>query len=393
MVIGPLTPASLSSALGLRHVALRDRHALLIVGMLRIDPLVARHELAIERHLVDRVAIERQLEGLAHPRVLGQRCAGGRPVIEIDADAEIAELDRGHELDLGDRADGLDVGGQRPFDQLQRARAQIGQAHRGVGDRQVDDPVDVHVVLVPVAIELLDDDAVLLHALDELVRPGADRVIAELVAGLLRRLGRHHHAGAVGELGKQRRERRFEVQLDGQRIDHVDAGHLRQLGPAERALHGHVPLEAELRRRGVELLAVVEHHVGAQLDDHRLAVGRGLVAQRQLVYRRGWRRCRRACRTATRRRCARHRCAPASDRASGSSARPMRNVVWACAAPAMPSAKAAMAMVLRRLMTPLPLLPSTTWRVGRDDAPGLPRPATQETRRQITSSARRTKAA
>ena len=74
----------------------------------------------------------------------------------------------------------------------------------------------------------------------------------------------------------------LEVQAHGQRIDDLDLLDRGELGPAERALHGQVALEGELRRLGVERLAVVELDVRAQLDRHRLAVVGGLVGQREL---------------------------------------------------------------------------------------------------------------
>ena len=51
---------------------------------------------------------------------------------------------------------------------------------------------------------------------------------------------------------------------------------------AERARHRHVPLEREFRGLGVERLAVLEFHAGPKLDRHLLAVGGGLVRQREL---------------------------------------------------------------------------------------------------------------
>jgi hypothetical protein len=59
----------------------------------------------------------------------------------------------------------------------------------------------------------------------------------------------------------------------------IDGG---KLGPAERALHVEVSLEAVLGGFGIKRLAVVELHAGAQLDDDRLAVFRRLVAEREL---------------------------------------------------------------------------------------------------------------
>ena len=144
------------------------------------------------------------------------------PLPRLMLQAGVTERHRLRELELLVVAHGLDVGRQHALDQVERARAQVGEPHRAVDDRQVGDLVDEDVVLVPVVLEFLDHDAVLLHPLDELVRTGADRMQAELVALRFGGLGRDHHAGAVGELGQQRREGLLEVELDGQRIDDVD---------------------------------------------------------------------------------------------------------------------------------------------------------------------------
>ena len=79
-----------------------------------------------------------------------------------------------------------------------------------------------------------------------------------------------------GENGADRLSRTVD------RVDHVDARHRRELAAAVRARHGLVALDVELDRRGVELLAVVEGHAGAQLERQRLVVGRPLVAGREL---------------------------------------------------------------------------------------------------------------
>ena len=228
----------------------------------------------------------------------------------------VAQRHRLDQLELGIVAHRLDVGGEHALDQIETTRPQIGQAHRAVDDRQVGDLVDEDVVLVPVVGELLDDDAVLLDALDELEGPGADRMQPELVARRFGRLGRHHHAGAVGELGEQRRERLLQDEPDRQGIDDLDLVDGAQLGLAERALHRQVAVEAVLRRRGVERLAVVELHARPELDGDGLAVGRGLVARAPAAARPpASRRCRTACRKSTRKRCGRHRCARETDRA------------------------------------------------------------------------------
>jgi hypothetical protein len=50
--------------------------------------------------------------------------------------------------------------------------------------------------------------------------------------------GDDHHAGTVGELRDQRRERLLQHQLDGEGIDDVDMIDRRQLRLAERAGEG-----------------------------------------------------------------------------------------------------------------------------------------------------------
>ena len=104
----------------------------------------------------------------------------------------------------------------------------------------------------------------------------------ELVAFLLRRLGRNHHAGAVGELRDQRRVGRLQHQLDGQGIDHLDVIDTGEFRFAERSRHRHVPLDREFRGLRIERFAVLEFHAGPKLDRHRLAVGGGLIGQRKL---------------------------------------------------------------------------------------------------------------
>ena len=105
---------------------------------------------------------------------------------------------------------------------------------------------------------------------------------AELVAFLFRRLGRNHHAGAIGELGDQRRIWVLQYEFDGEGIDHLDMVDAGKLRFPERAGHVDVPLDREFRGFGVERLAVMKFDAWPKLDGHRLAVGRGLVGQREL---------------------------------------------------------------------------------------------------------------
>ena len=272
----------LHQGLGLGDVAFGEGEGLLVIRALRADPLIARHELAVEHHLVQGLAVDRELEGAAHAGILAQRVIGLGPVGDVDQNGKEAERHRLAELELGVVAHRLDVGCQYALHHVEAARPEIGQPHRAVDDRQVGDLVYEDMVLVPVVGELLDHDAVLRDPLDEPVGAGADGFQREPVARRLGRLGRHHHAGAVGELGEQRREGLLEVELDGERVGDLDALDGGELGLAERALHVEMPFEAVLGGFGIERLAVMEFHAGTQLDGDRLAVGRGLAAERQL---------------------------------------------------------------------------------------------------------------
>ena len=98
----------------------------------------------------------------------------------------VAELERGCEFKRLVFAYALDVGRKHALDQVKCAGFEIGEADGGIDDRQEHDAIDVDVVLVPVISELLEHDAILLHALDKFVWAGADRMQAEFVAGLFR---------------------------------------------------------------------------------------------------------------------------------------------------------------------------------------------------------------
>ena len=273
----------LQQLLGARDVALGHRHVLRIEDIAGRHPLVADDRLIVHHHLHQALPVQRQLEGLAHARVAAQRRALGLVALaDVDRDALVADLGDGRGLELLLGLQLLHVARREALDVIELARTQVGQAHGGVRDRRVDDLVEVDRVLVPVVRVALQHDAVLRHALDELERARAHRVRGELVAFGLRRLGRDHHAGAVGQLREQRRERRRQVQPHGQRVDHVHAGHGRQLAAPVGAGQGLVALDVELDRGGVELLAVLEGHAGTQLEGHRLLVRAPLVAGGEL---------------------------------------------------------------------------------------------------------------
>src|SRR2546429_5680778 len=89
-----------------------------------------------------------------------------RAVIDIDGDALVTDLGDGRELKVAVALYLREVRGRHALDEIEPAGAQVGDAHGIVGDRLEHDLVDMDLVLVPVFVELLDDDPILRHALD-----------------------------------------------------------------------------------------------------------------------------------------------------------------------------------------------------------------------------------
>jgi hypothetical protein len=69
---GRAAPDSFNSALALA-MSRGESESLLVIGMIGIDPLIAGLELAVEHHLIDRLAIDRQIERLPHLGGLAER--------------------------------------------------------------------------------------------------------------------------------------------------------------------------------------------------------------------------------------------------------------------------------------------------------------------------------
>ncbi|MNY18938.1 hypothetical protein D3C86_1523470 [compost metagenome] len=123
---------------------------------------------------------------------------------------------------------------------------------------------------VPILGKFLEDDAIVLHALLELVRARAHRLAARI---LVEAGGRHHHAGAVRQLRQQRGVGLRQVQHDGVLVGRVDAGHGGKLALAVAVGQRAGAIQVGLDRGGVDRRAVMEDRVGAQLERQGFIVG------------------------------------------------------------------------------------------------------------------------
>src|SRR5262249_37312254 len=167
---------------GLVDVTFADRKGLLVIGIFRVYPLIARNEFAVEDDLIERLAVDGVIERLAHLGRAAEWIFRALAGADIDVNAHIAEAERCRALERRVRANVLNIGRKPPLDQIEAAALEIGDTHRVLDDRQIDNSIDVDVVLVPVIGEFLADNPTLRHAFDELVRPRADRLQSELVA-------------------------------------------------------------------------------------------------------------------------------------------------------------------------------------------------------------------
>ena len=102
------------------------------------------------------MAVQRQLKGFAHPRVAPQRVLLRFVALaNVDGDALVTDLgDAGH-LELLLDFEFFYIRRSDPFDEIELARFQVGQAHGGVGNRRVGDFGEIDGRLVPVAVVTL----------------------------------------------------------------------------------------------------------------------------------------------------------------------------------------------------------------------------------------------
>src|SRR4030095_3681097 len=130
--------------------------------------------LAFHHDLHDAVAVERELERLAHARFLAERILLREIALaDVDRDALVADLGDRRNLEARVALEGRNVRSCHALDEVELAGLKIREPHRRIDNRQIDDPVDMDLALVPVIRVALDDDLVLRDALDEAERARA----------------------------------------------------------------------------------------------------------------------------------------------------------------------------------------------------------------------------
>ncbi len=242
-------------------IASRDWQVLVVIRAVFRERLSAWRVQALEHHLVNGVAVDGQLKRFAYALVLAHRRVGFFPVADVEHQLHVAQARCVVDRQLAVALDGFHIGWRNTLDDVQVAGAQVGQAHRGVRNRQEYDFVEVIRLFIPIVVEMLQHDSILLHALDKFVRAGADRVGGELA---LRSFWREHHPGAVRQLRNQRGVGLLELDGDGFCVDHLHTVHRGQLAFAQRVGEGAGAVEVELHRGSIKRFAIVVRHAFAQ---------------------------------------------------------------------------------------------------------------------------------
>src|SRR5271169_7167696 len=95
--------------LGFGDVRRRDGHVLDVPGAWWRLPLVPGSKLTVEHNLVQRAAVDRQLERLAHSLVLAKRILGAIAIGQIYGDAVVSEAGDGIDLEPRILACGIEI--------------------------------------------------------------------------------------------------------------------------------------------------------------------------------------------------------------------------------------------------------------------------------------------
>ena len=200
----------------------------------------------------------------------------------------------GRALDLEPRIglQALDLMRRRQVDRVHLPGLQRGEAGAGVGNLAEGECGKVRRPLVeigraPVVVRVAGELHVLvLHPLDELERPGADRLAAELRPELLDGLGGDGREEDLAHHGEEGGLRLLEDDPDGRGVDHlalvVEAAE-GDPGLAGFGLRIDHPVEAELHGLGIERRPVVELDAGLELEgpDESVRGGRPGLGERR----------------------------------------------------------------------------------------------------------------
>src|SRR6266545_4834292 len=256
------------------RIVRRALHGCVVPRARRGDRRAAGQVRPVEHDLVQGFAVDRLLERLAQGRarrdlradVRVRQLAEAVLVPEVDRDPLVAEARRLEDLQAGRALDARELRGRDSIERLEVAGLERGGCGRGVVLDLEDDLVEMDVLLGVVVRRLDDRDAVARDATVEHERADAHGGSSELVAELRELCGRHDHPRAVGELRRERRVRRLEVEHDRVRTLGRDAVDRRELARAGRSLQRLMALDRRHDGGGVERRAVVELDPPAQRD-------------------------------------------------------------------------------------------------------------------------------
>ncbi len=230
-------------------------------------------------HLHQRLTVDGVVNRLAHFRVIE------RFLRDIHADVTLHDRRAGDQLQLAvfrqqrrllvrDRESKLRFAG------LQHGRAGVVIHHRTPGDG-----VQLRQPLLPVTGELFHLHKVGLIPGHQLIRPGADRMEADLFAVFFQRVGGDHRRGRVSQNIDKGRERLFQGNFYRGGIDGLGAGDvLIQVIALKAVFRVAGAIEVDLHRFSVEVGAVLELHPAAQLNGVDQPVVRDGVTLGQHVF-------------------------------------------------------------------------------------------------------------
>ena len=254
-----------------------------LLGVIRIHPLQAlviklggrsqdvprgRVE-ALENALADGVPVDGEIDRLAHPHVVSRR------VLSIEPQrAREPRLDGPDNLVVGVLAETVCLGRRHFVDGIRFSGLKRPEPRLVFQDKAEIQVVEIGGSLVherrrPVVVGVLDQlDLVAVDLAHEFERAGADQVLVELLAVLLRGIRRDNRDEVRRQREREERIGFLEGHPDRVRIDDFGLlvgteqwpGHLGAGGLIDHAI------EIELQRLGVERGAVVEFHILAQFQ-------------------------------------------------------------------------------------------------------------------------------